>query len=72
MSDRVIHTPDGKEIKLWRCQHCGHVLAQIVDGVCALMHPVKVGEWNAPILVCPVCKREIKWYCKNICEKHTA
>jgi hypothetical protein len=60
-----VRTPDGKEIKNWRCQHCGHILAYIIDGQCTLLHPVKVGQWNAPILVCPVCDKEIKWYCCN-------
>lgn len=66
MSESILYTSDGKEIKRWRCQYCGHVLAQIIDGICTLLHPIKVGKWNAPILVCPVCKKEIKWYSRQI------
>ena len=48
--------------KYWRCHSCGHILATFIGGMCTIIHPVKVTDWNAPILVCPVCGKEVKWY----------
>ena len=48
--------------KLWRCCKCGHVLGEVIDGVCVLKHEVRLSN-GAAVVVCPVCKAEVRWYC---------
>ena len=52
-----------KLVKRWRCPMCQHVLGDVVNGTCTVNHTIKVSENAVPVLICPVCKTEIKLYC---------
>lgn len=60
MSERAQPVPG--QAKPWRCSHCGHVLAVVVNGRCTICHPITLRENNAPVLLCPVCGSEATWY----------
>ena len=56
----------GRQIKHWSCPECHHVLGDVVNGTCTVNHTIKVSENAVPVLICPVCKTEIKLYCYSI------
>jgi rubrerythrin len=53
----------GQVVKRWRCPMCTHILGDVVNGSCTVNHTIKVSEKDVPVLICPVCKTEIKLYC---------
>lgn len=58
---RATYTVSGTTVKLWRCDHCKHVLGEVIEGVCIVHHYVKLSR-GEPVVVCPICKTEVKWY----------
>ena len=54
------HQP-AHNVVYWRCTACRHILGEVRDGVCVIMHTIRLGD-GAPVVVCPVCGTEVKWY----------
>jgi phage FluMu protein Com len=68
LNERLIFTPDGKEIKQWRCDKCGGVIAVTRDGTCIIPDKSKVVLHDTYISVeCPECHRMNDWYLNIVC-----
>lgn len=54
----------GQADKKWRCPNpkCHHILGTVINGECTVIHTLRVSDKTVPVLICPVCKTEIKLY----------
>lgn len=55
------HQPARESVTYWRCGGCKHILSRVVDGKAIITHHVILSN-GAPVVVCPVCKTEVRWY----------